>query len=65
MARLIFDILLICGLLLLGWSVVALAWQSGSVLIALKLMLIWLLVMGTGAVSHQLITQYALRGGKR
>ena len=49
----------------LGLIILGLAWQSGSVLIALKLLLIWLLAMCAGAVSCQLIAQYALRGGKR
>ena len=49
----------------LGLIVFGLAWQSGSILVALKLMLIWLLAMCASAVSCHLIAQFALRGGKR
>jgi multicomponent Na+:H+ antiporter subunit G len=48
----------------LGLIVFGLAWQSGSVLVTLKLLLVWLLAMCASALSGHLIAQYALRGGE-
>ena len=44
----------------LGFIVIGLAWQSGSMLVALKLLLIWTLAISASAVSCYLIARYAL-----
>lgn len=49
----------------LGLIVFGLSWHSGSVLVTLKLLLIWLLAMCASAVSCHLIAQYAQRSGGR
>ncbi len=48
----------------LGLIVFGLAWQSGSVLVTLKLLLVWLLAMCASAVCCHLIAQYARRRGQ-
>lgn len=45
----------------LGLIVLGLSWESGSLLISLKLVLIWLLTLLASAVSCHLIARYALR----
>lgn len=46
------------GLLALGVALI-----DGSLVTALKLLVIWLLVLAASAVSAHLIAQHALRGG--
>ena len=45
----------------LGMIVIGLALLSGSVIIAIKLLLIWILVLAASAASAHLIAQQALR----
>ena len=45
----------------LGMIVTGLALQQGSILFAVKLFVIWLLVLAGSAVSAHLLAQYALR----
>lgn len=45
----------------LGLTVLGLVWQTGLTLIALKLLLIWLLILLASTVSCQLVARYALR----
>ena len=47
----------------LGLTALGLAIQSGSWIIALKLLLIWLLVLVTSATAAHLIANAALHGG--
>lgn len=47
----------------LGLICLGLAWQAGTALLALKLLLIWLLALLASAVSCHLLARYALRGG--
>ena len=49
----------------LGLTVLALMLQAGSWTVALKLLLIWLLVLLTGASAAHLIAGSALRDGVR
>lgn len=49
----------------LGLIIAGLAWQSGSLLVTLKLLLVWLLAMSASAVCCHLIAGYALRGGRQ
>ncbi len=49
----------------LGFVVVGLALQAGSPSVALKLVLIWLLVLPAGATAAHLVASAALRGGIR
>ena len=49
----------------LGFIVLGLATLSGQWLVALKLMLIWILVLLSSAASAHLIAQSALRRGMR
>lgn len=49
----------------LGLTTVGLAIQSGSWIIAFKLVLIWLLVLVTSATAAHLIANAALHGGVR
>jgi multicomponent Na+:H+ antiporter subunit G len=46
----------------LGMIVIGLALLSGSAIIAIKLLLIWILVLAASAASAHLIAQQALRG---
>lgn len=48
----------------LGFIVLGLAWESGSLLTTLKLILVWLLALLASAVSCHLIARHALRSGK-
>jgi multicomponent Na+:H+ antiporter subunit G len=48
----------------LGFIVLALAWESGSLLATLKLILVWLLALLASAVSCHLIARHALRSAK-
>lgn len=49
----------------LGLIVIGLALQAESVAAALKLALIWMLVLPTGATAANLVANAALRGGIR
>lgn len=49
----------------LGLLVTGLALLDGTVMTAIKLLLIWMLVMAGSAASAHLIAQQALRRGKR
>lgn len=49
----------------LGLVAAAVAWESGSWVIALKLLLIWLLVMLSSATVCHLVARRALRDGVR
>jgi len=49
----------------LGLIVIGLLLQADSVFVAVKLVLIWLLVVSASATSCHLIAQSALRGGVR
>lgn len=45
----------------LGFIVLGLAWESGSLLATFKLVLVWLLALLASAVSCHLIARHALR----
>lgn len=45
----------------LGLTVLGLIWHAGIGMVAFKLLLIWLLVLLTSAVSCHLVARYALR----
>lgn len=47
----------------LGLVTLGLVWEAGLSLIALKLILIWLLVLLAGTVTCHLVARYALRSG--
>jgi multicomponent Na+:H+ antiporter subunit G len=47
----------------LGLICLGLAWQGGSVTVALKLLVVWLLALLTSTVSCHLVARYALHGG--
>ena len=47
----------------LGLIVLGLIWQAGSLTVALKLLLIWLLALLASTVSCHLIARYLLRQG--
>ncbi|HSL00790.1 MAG TPA: monovalent cation/H(+) antiporter subunit G [Rubrobacteraceae bacterium] len=49
----------------LGFVVLGLSLQAGSVDVVLKLFLIWLLVLAAGATAAHLVAGEALRGGIR
>lgn len=47
----------------LGFVVVALALRSGSVLVSMKLLLIWMLVLVAGATASHLVSEAARTSG--
>lgn len=49
----------------LGFLIVGLLLGSGSVLVAAKMILLWLLVLVSGATTCHLVAQSALRSGVR
>ncbi len=49
----------------LGLVVVGLMLQAGTLAVALKMLLIWLLVLASGTTAAHLIATAALRGGVR